>query len=64
LSDQSFDFPERASSELEAKILVRTNLAARQLLHHIALDERSSLQALMLEAANALFVSRGKPPIA
>jgi hypothetical protein len=33
-------------------------------LRQIALDEHSSVQALMAEALNTVFAKRGKPPIA
>jgi hypothetical protein len=38
--------------------------AVSKQLHQIALDEDSSVQALLTEALNDLFIKRGRPPIA
>jgi hypothetical protein len=38
--------------------------AVSKQLHQIALDEDSSVQALLREALNDLFIKRGRPPIA
>lgn len=46
----------------QAEILFRTTLRVRQTLRRIALDERSSVQALLVEAVNRLLVDRGHGP--
>jgi hypothetical protein len=38
--------------------------AVSRQLHHIALEEDTSVQALLQEAINDLFTKRGKPPVA
>ena len=48
----------------EAKILYRTRKEVRQTLRQIALDEQSSMQSLITEAINDLFIKRGRAPIA
>lgn len=48
--------------EEAAQILYRTTISTRQTLRKIALDERSSVQALITEAINALLISRGRNP--
>ncbi|RDE07875.1 ribbon-helix-helix domain-containing protein [Pelagibacterium lacus] len=48
----------------EAKILYRTRKEVRQTLRQIALDEQSSMQTLITEAINDLFIKRGRAPIA
>jgi hypothetical protein len=50
--------------EKAAQILFRTTISTRQLLRQIALDERSSVQALLTEAVVALLINRGLDPAA
>lgn len=57
---------DRVAPEKEeaAEICYRTTLSTRQLLRQIALDERSTVQALLTEAVNALLITRGREPSA
>ena len=48
--------------EEAAQILYRTTVSTRQMLRQIALDERSSVQALITEAITALLINRGRDP--
>lgn len=50
--------------EEAAEICYRTTLGTRQILRQIALNERSSVQALLTEAINALLISRDRDPSA
>jgi len=45
-----------------AEILYRTTMSKLRLLRQIALDEASSMQALITEAIDVLLVSRGRLP--
>lgn len=47
-----------------AQILYRTTISTRQVLRRIALDERSSVQALLTEAIDALLINRRRDPSA
>lgn len=47
-----------------AQILYRTTVGTRQLLRQIALDERTTVQALLTEAINALLINRNCDPLA
>jgi hypothetical protein len=52
------------AGEETAEICYRTTLSTRQILRQIALNERSSVQALLTEAINALLISRDRDPSA
>ena len=47
-----------------AQIRYRTTISTRQVLRRIALDEQSSVQALLTEAINALLINRRRDPSA
>ena len=47
-----------------APVTVHLSPDARRILRQLALDEDSSVQALMVEAVNMLLAQRGKPEIA
>jgi hypothetical protein len=51
-------------SQEAAGILFRTTIGTRQLLRQVALEERSSVQALLTEAVVALLINRGRGPAA
>lgn len=52
------------AGEEAAEICYRTTLTTRQILRQIALDERSSVHALLTEAINALLIIRDRDPSA
>ena len=45
-------------------VCVHVDPEVQKVLRYLALDEDSTVQALMIEALNMLLSSRGKPPIA
>lgn len=58
--------PASAETAAEARrgVLVRMSPDARRALRRLTLDEDTTVQSLMIEAIDALFVKKGLPPIA
>lgn len=56
--------PDPTPHDEPAPIFYRTTMTVRQALRQLALEERSSVQALLTEAINDLLIARGKDPIA
>lgn len=55
------DLPTEDGRNISADILYRSNRHDRDMLKRLALDEHSSVQAVLHEAINDLLIKRGKP---
>lgn len=57
------DLPVTNPATVSADILYRSNRRDRDMLKRLAIDEQSSVQALIHEALNDLLIKRGLPPM-
>ncbi|MCF1742048.1 ribbon-helix-helix domain-containing protein [Paradevosia shaoguanensis] len=62
-ADKADDLKEVDPGTVGADILYRTNRRSRDMLKRVAIDEQSSVQAIIHEALNDWLIKRGRPPM-